>query len=60
MFPNYNHKFGVGCATCKHVWFLLTNDDKVSKELQVQWVKELLLDHYNIHKEKGYKQGFQI
>lgn len=53
MFPNYKYKLGIGCAICKHVWFILTNDEKVSEELQLQWVEDILLEHYKIHEENN-------
>ncbi len=59
MFANYKHKLGVGCVICKHVWFILTNDDIISDEIQVYWVKDVMLEHDAIHEEKGYEQGFQ-
>lgn len=58
MFPYYKHKFGVGCIVCKHIWFLLTNDDEISEELEVRWAKSVLYEHDKIHEEEGYGEEF--
>lgn len=60
MFPQYKHRLGIGCALCKHVWFILTDDDEVSEDLQLEWVKDVLLEHREIHKEQEHdNDGFQ-
>ncbi len=51
MLANYKHKLGIGCALCKHVWFILTNDDDIPNDIQVKWVKDLLMEHYNVHRK---------
>ncbi len=56
MFPHHKHKLGIGCIICKHLWFIFTNDDTISDEIQVQWIKDIMLEHDNIHEEEGYEE----
>jgi len=58
VFSQYKYRLGVGCIVCKHVWFLLSNDEKVSEEIQLRWAKDVLLEHYDIREEKNHGQGF--
>ena len=55
MFSQYNIKLGIGCVHCNHVWYIITNDEKISQEIQLQWAKDMLSEHYYLHKEEEHE-----
>ncbi len=59
MFSQYNIKLGIGCVHCNHVWYIVSNDEEIFQETQLQWAKDVILEHYKIHEEKGYEEGLQ-
>lgn len=56
MFANYKHKLGIGCILCKHMWYILTNDDEISEDFQKQWARDIVKEHNTIHEEEGYEE----
>lgn len=53
MFSQYKYRIAIGCIHCNHIWYILTNDEEVSEEIRLQWAKDVILEHLDIHDKEN-------